>query len=272
MLLLDGISVGGGQSIRERGFTSIMSVTMFSSLCKCLASTMFGSTVAMCLSARVVARRSTPTAALRDTISLCLASLTVQEELLPLLHVGQRPLLRRSSSIWSCGGRRRGRGLFWPAPGRGQTSSTLSNGNLLCWFLINFLRNLCCNWLLTTTSFFFFIFIFEIPVRRKMLGVSPATNILIIQPWGKSKESYQPSLGLVWFGWYCGSGFPCVKTVQRALLSSLRKTIPAFNSGWIPLKSPLQHTSRCCSKRWLILHYVGSFEMSHYVANNIAKC
>ena len=30
------------------------------------------------------------------------------------------------------GGRRRGRGLFWPAPGRRQTSSTLSNGNLLC--------------------------------------------------------------------------------------------------------------------------------------------
>ena len=67
------------------------------------------------------------------------------------------------------------------------------------------------------------------------------------------------TIGLVWFGWYCGSGFPCVETVQRALLSSLRKTIPAFNSGWIPLKSPLQHPSRCCSKTWLILHSCRNF-------------
>ena len=39
--------------------------------------------------------------------------------------------------------------------------------------------------LLTTTLLFFFmkkIFIFEIPVRRKMLGVSQAINIWIIQP------------------------------------------------------------------------------------------
>jgi hypothetical protein len=36
-----------------------------------------------------------------------------------------------------------------------------------------------------TTVFFFFIqkiFIFETPVERKRLNVSPATNILIIQP------------------------------------------------------------------------------------------
>ena len=35
------------------------------------------------------------------------------------------------------------------------------------------------------------IFIFRIPVRRKMVNVSPATNILIIQPWGKTYK---------WFG------------------------------------------------------------------------
>jgi hypothetical protein len=37
------------------------------------------------------------------------------------------------------GGRRKGRGLFWPAPGRGQTSSSLSNRNIFGWFLINLL-------------------------------------------------------------------------------------------------------------------------------------
>ena len=30
------------------------------------------------------------------------------------------------------------------------------------------------------------VFIFEIPVRRKILSVSPATNILIIHPRGKT--------------------------------------------------------------------------------------
>ena len=35
MLLLDGISVGGGtKHKREKGFTSVMSVTKLSSLCK----------------------------------------------------------------------------------------------------------------------------------------------------------------------------------------------------------------------------------------------
>ena len=71
-----------------------------------------------------------------DTISLCVASLNTGR-VWPLLHVGQGPPLRRSSSIWTCGVRRRGRGRFWPAPGRGRLSSTLSNGNLLCWFLIS---------------------------------------------------------------------------------------------------------------------------------------
>ena len=53
-----------------------MSVTKLPSHCKCLASTKFGSTVAMCLPARVVARSSTPTTASTDTISLYVASLT----------------------------------------------------------------------------------------------------------------------------------------------------------------------------------------------------
>ena len=55
--------------MRERGFTPVTSVTKLSSLCKCLASTKFGSTVAMCLPARVVARSSTPTTASTYTIS-----------------------------------------------------------------------------------------------------------------------------------------------------------------------------------------------------------
>ena len=48
---------------RERGFTPVLSVTKLSSLCKCLASTKFGSQVAMCLPARVVARSPTLTTA-----------------------------------------------------------------------------------------------------------------------------------------------------------------------------------------------------------------
>ena len=44
MLLLDGISFGGTNQKREKGFTPVMSVTKLSSLCKFLAST-----VAMCL-------------------------------------------------------------------------------------------------------------------------------------------------------------------------------------------------------------------------------
>ena len=48
MLLLDEISVGGDKAQeRERGFTPVLSVTKLSNLCKCLASTKFGSTVAM---------------------------------------------------------------------------------------------------------------------------------------------------------------------------------------------------------------------------------
>ena len=51
-------------------------MTKLSSLFKCLANTKVGSTVAMCLPARVVARSSTPTTASTDTLSLCVASLT----------------------------------------------------------------------------------------------------------------------------------------------------------------------------------------------------
>ena len=44
------------------------------------------------------------------------------------------------------------------------------------------------------------------------------------------------NLLLAWFGGYYTFGFPTVETVQRALLSSLRHSILAFN----PLKRPLQ--------------------------------
>ena len=70
-------SVGGDKAQeREGGFTPLMSVTKLSSLYKCLASTKFGSAVAMCLPAGVVARCSTPTTASTGTISLCVARLT----------------------------------------------------------------------------------------------------------------------------------------------------------------------------------------------------
>ena len=46
MLLLHGVSVGGQSTReRERGLAPVMSVTKPSSLCKCLASKKFGSTV-----------------------------------------------------------------------------------------------------------------------------------------------------------------------------------------------------------------------------------
>ena len=67
----------------------------------------------------------------------------------PLLYVEQGPPLRRSSSIWMCGVRRRGRGWFWLAPGSGQTSSTLTNGNISCW-----LKNKC---VMFFSSFYFLI-------------------------------------------------------------------------------------------------------------------
>ena len=66
-----------------------MSVTKFSSLCKCLASTKFGITVAMCVPVRVEIRSSTPTTASTDTIRLCGESLTT----------GQGPPLRRSKRV-----------------------------------------------------------------------------------------------------------------------------------------------------------------------------
>ena len=61
---------------RERGFTPVMSVTKLSSLCKCLASKKFGSTVAMCLPARVATRSSTQKTASTYTISLCVTRFT----------------------------------------------------------------------------------------------------------------------------------------------------------------------------------------------------
>ena len=88
MLLLDGISVGGTKHKRERGFTPVLSVTKLSSLCKCLASTKFGRTVAMCLSERVVARSSRPTKH-QQMQEACVWQASPQEELLQLLHVGQ---------------------------------------------------------------------------------------------------------------------------------------------------------------------------------------
>ena len=56
LLWLDGICVGYQTQDRDRWFTPVISVTRLSSFCQWLTSTEFGSTVAMCLSARVVAK------------------------------------------------------------------------------------------------------------------------------------------------------------------------------------------------------------------------
>ena len=58
---------GRTKHMRDKGFTHVMSVTRLSSLYKHLTSIQSGSTLAMCLSARVVARSSRTTTALTDT-------------------------------------------------------------------------------------------------------------------------------------------------------------------------------------------------------------
>ena len=92
------------------------------SLCQCLPRTKFGSTVAMCLPASVVSRRSTPTTPSTDKMSLCVTSLTTRR-VFAISPCGARITIEEIP--WTCGrgGSRRGRGRFWPAPGRGQTSS-----------------------------------------------------------------------------------------------------------------------------------------------------
>ena len=65
--------------------------------------------------------------------------------------------------------------------------------------------------LIITTLFFFCIkkiFIFDIKVRRKIINVSTASNILIIQPWGKTEESYQPSIKMEFSPSHCNHVVP----------------------------------------------------------------
>ena len=78
----------------------------------------------------------------KQTQEACMWQASSQEKLFQLLHVGKGPPLMRSSSIWTWRGRKRRRGLFWQAPGRGQTSSAISIENLLCCFLIILLCNI----------------------------------------------------------------------------------------------------------------------------------
>ena len=70
---------GRTKHMREKGFTPVMSVTRLSSFCKRLTSTHFGSKVAMCLSARIVARSSRPTKASTDTRRFLVARLTTSQ-------------------------------------------------------------------------------------------------------------------------------------------------------------------------------------------------
>ena len=121
---------------RESGFTPIISLTKLSSLCKCLASTKFGSTVKMCLPARVVARSSTLTTSSTDTIGLCVASLTTGR-VFPTSSSEARTTIEEiilNLNVW---GEEEKKRTVLASSRKRQTSSTLSNGNLLCWFLIN---------------------------------------------------------------------------------------------------------------------------------------
>ena len=78
-----------------------MSVTKLSSLCKCLSSRKFGNTVAICLPAKVVAISSTPKNSINRHNRLVCGKPQHRKS---FCHVGQGPPLRRSSSIWMCGG------------------------------------------------------------------------------------------------------------------------------------------------------------------------
>ena len=73
----------GGQSTRERERERERErvhpcnvCDKATSLCKCLASTTFDSTVSMCFPAKVVEKSSTLTTSSTDTINLCWANLT----------------------------------------------------------------------------------------------------------------------------------------------------------------------------------------------------
>ena len=70
------------------------------------------------------------------------------------------------------------------------------------------------------------IFIFEIPVRRKMLHFSPATNILIIQPWGNTWASYQPTLKVEFSPSHCSHVVP----FSLSLVEERGKVLP--NGNW----------------------------------------
>ena len=92
---------------REWGFNPVMSVTRLLSLCQQLTST--GSTAAMSLFARVVARSSRPITASTDTRSLCVASLSAGRTL------STSPSPAKVKGL---------RGHFLPSPGRESPSLT----------------------------------------------------------------------------------------------------------------------------------------------------
>ena len=77
-------------------------------------------TVAMCLSAKAVARSSRPTTASTDPRNYFISSLTTG----------------RAFATSPCGGRRGGgKGRVCPAPGRGQISSAILVGNIYSFFI-----------------------------------------------------------------------------------------------------------------------------------------
>ena len=101
---------------KESRLTPVMSVTKFSRFYQRLTSTKFGDTMDMCLSTRVVARSSTPTA-LRDTRSFGVASLTTGRAF-ATFPCGARTTIEAIILNLNMKSRRRGRGWFWPDPGK----------------------------------------------------------------------------------------------------------------------------------------------------------
>ena len=193
-----------GRFVREimlllDGFNPVMSGTKLSSLCKCLASTKFGSMVAMWLPARVVARSLTQTTASTKTMSLCVESLTAGRVFATSL-CGARTTIEEiifKLNVWgeeAVFGQLQEEGRY-PLPSQMKIYCVVFNKwvcKMSIYFYIlsqDFWSNLIIKVAINNHIILLLyeeMFIFEIPVWRKMLSVTPATNILIIQSWGKT--------------------------------------------------------------------------------------
>ena len=89
----------------------------------------------------------------------------------------------------------------------------------------------CC--FTKNTIIFFFMkkrFIFDIPVSREILSVSPANNILIIHPWGKTSEYHQPSVKVEFSPSHCS----CVVPFSLSLVEETDQVLSNGNQSVDP--------------------------------------